>query len=110
MRAEDATFAMPPLPTWYRGRAEITVFLTRFALLSRWRLVPVSANGQLAFANYALRAEQQTYKAQTLDVVTLRGAVIIDVTAFVTPHTQGPAQEQFALDVFARFGLPDHVD
>jgi len=35
MRAEDATFAMPPLPTWYRGRAEITVFLTRFALLSR---------------------------------------------------------------------------
>src|SRR5262249_2707160 len=68
MLAEDATFSMPALPTWYRGRDEITILLTRFALLGRWRLVPVRANGQLAFANYAWEVEQQMYEAQTLDV------------------------------------------
>ncbi|MGH2781436.1 MAG: RNA polymerase subunit sigma-70 [Thermoleophilaceae bacterium] len=32
MLAEDATFTMPPLPTWYRGRRAIAAFLTRYAL------------------------------------------------------------------------------
>ncbi len=49
MLAEDATFTMPPLPTWYRGHDAIALFLTRYALRDRWRLVPARANGQLAF-------------------------------------------------------------
>ena len=53
MLAEDATFTMPPLPTWYRGHNAIALFLTRFALRDRWRLVPARANGQLAFGCYA---------------------------------------------------------
>ncbi|MGH2763865.1 MAG: RNA polymerase subunit sigma-70 [Thermoleophilaceae bacterium] len=32
MLAEDATFTMPPLPAWYRGRRAIAAFLTRYAL------------------------------------------------------------------------------
>ena len=35
--AEDATFTMPPLPTWYRGRDAIAAFLARDALQDRWR-------------------------------------------------------------------------
>jgi hypothetical protein len=35
MLAEDATFKMPPLPAWCRGRAAIAGFLTRFALQDR---------------------------------------------------------------------------
>jgi RNA polymerase sigma-70 factor, ECF subfamily len=108
--AEDATFTMPPLPTWYSGREAIRIFLNRDALLDRWRLVATRANGQLAFANYAWEADKKTYTAKTLDVLTLDGARVTAITAFVTPITSGPARERFAVDVFDRFGLPDHVD
>jgi RNA polymerase sigma-70 factor, ECF subfamily len=110
MLAEDATFGMPPLRTWYRGRDAIGVFLTRFALLDKWRLVPARANGQLAFANYSWETEKKTYTAKTLDVLTLDGALVTEITAFVTPFTRGPARERFAADVFERFGLPGHID
>ena len=69
--AEDATFAMPPLPTWYRGHDVIAVFLTRFALGDRWRLVPTRANGQLAFGAYAWVPEDGCYTPLSLDVLTL---------------------------------------
>jgi RNA polymerase sigma-70 factor (ECF subfamily) len=110
MLAEDATFSMPPLPTWYRGRAAIAAFLTRFALQDRWRLVPTRANGQLAFACYALEAERGSYTALSLDVLTLDGARATEVTSFVTPFTRGPARARFAADVFERLGLPDSMD
>ena len=110
MIAEDATFAMPPLRNWYRGRDAIAVFLTRFALLDKWRLVPARANGQLAFANYSWETEKDTYTAKTLDVLTLDGPLVTEITAFVTPLTRGPARERFAADVFERFGLPGHTD
>ena len=111
MLAEDATFAMPPLPTWYRGRDAIAVFLTRFALRDGGqRLVPTRANGQLAFGAYAWDAETGSYTALSLDVLTLEGARATDVTCFVTPATHGPARERFAADVFKRFGLPDRLD
>ena len=110
MLAEDATFAMPPLPTWYRGHDSIAVFLERFALQDRWRLLPTRANGQLAFGCYAWDAEQESYTALSLDVLSLDGARISEVTSFVTPYTRGPARERFAADVFMRFGLPERVD
>jgi RNA polymerase sigma-70 factor, ECF subfamily len=110
MLADDATFTMPPLPTWYRGRDAIRAFLVRSALLEQWRLVPARANGQLAFGNYGWDTEKQTYTPKTLDVITLKGTSITEITAFVTPFTRGPAREGFAADVFERFGLPDHVD
>ena len=109
MLAEDATFSMPPLPTWYRGREAIAAFLTRFALQDRWRLLPASANGQLAFGCYAWEAEQQSYTGLSLDVLTLDGTWATEVTSFVTPYTRGPAREQFAADVLQRFGLPDRL-
>jgi RNA polymerase sigma-70 factor, ECF subfamily len=106
MLAEDATFTMPPLPTWYRGRHAIAAFLTRFALQDRWRLLPAGANGQLAFGCYAWDAEQRSYTALSLDVLTLDGARATEVTSFVTPYTQGPARERFGADFLVRFNLP----
>jgi RNA polymerase sigma-70 factor, ECF subfamily len=108
--ADDATFAMPPLPTWYRGRDAIAVWLKRSALTVRWRLRPVRANGQLAFGAYGWEAEKGVYTPVSLDVLTLDGIVVREVTAFVTPYTHGPAREQFAADVFRRFGLPDRLE
>jgi RNA polymerase sigma-70 factor (ECF subfamily) len=108
--AEDATFSMPPLPTWYRGRDAIADFLVRFALQDRWRLLPVRANGQLAFGCYAWDAEQRSYTALSLDVLTLTGTRATEVTSFVAPHTRAPAGARFGADVLARFGLPDRLD
>jgi RNA polymerase sigma-70 factor, ECF subfamily len=110
MLAEDATFAMPPLSTWYRGRAAIAVFLTRFALRDRWRLLPTRANGQLAFGAYAWQPEKGSYTPLSLDVLTLEGTRATDITSFVTPHSRGPDRERFAAEVFDRFGLPDRLD
>jgi RNA polymerase sigma-70 factor, ECF subfamily len=109
MLAEDARLAMPPLPTWYRGRDAIAVFLTRFALRDRWRLVPARANGQLAFGAYAWEPEKRSYTPLSLDVLTLEGARATDITSFVTPQTRGPDRERFAAEVFGRFGLPDKL-
>jgi RNA polymerase sigma-70 factor, ECF subfamily len=110
MLADDATFSMPPLPTWYRGRAAIAAFLTRFALRDRWRLLPTRANGQLAFGCYAWVGEQNRYTALSLDVLTLEGPLATEVTSFVTPYTRGPARKRFAADVIGRFGLPEMLD
>jgi RNA polymerase sigma-70 factor, ECF subfamily len=110
MLADDATFTMPPLPTWYHGRDAIAAFLTRFALQDRWRLLPARANGQLAFGCYAWDAEQGTYIGLSLDVLTMDGPRATEVTSFVTPYTRGPARARFASDFLERFGLPDRLD
>jgi len=95
MLAEDAVLAMPPHPAWYAGREQIAQFLQLrpFADGRRERLVPVRANGQLAFAHYTREAER--FVSHAISVLTLRGAEIADVTVFRTP------------ELFARFGLPE---
>jgi len=110
MLAEDATFGMPPLPTWYRGRDAIGGFLTRFALRDRWRLIPTRANGQLAFGAYAWEPEKRSYTPLSLDVLTLEGTQATDITSFVAPQTRGPDRERFAAEVFDRFGLPHQLE
>jgi RNA polymerase sigma-70 factor (ECF subfamily) len=109
MLADDATFAMPPLSTWYRGRDAITAFLTGFALRDRWRLVPTSANGQLAFGAYAWEPEKSSYTPLSLDVLTLHGTRATDITSFVPPESRGADRERFAVEVFDRFGLPGQL-
>src|SRR6201999_3101305 len=51
---EDATFEMPPLPTWFRGREHIGQFLASRVLTApgTFTTVPVAANGQPALAFY----------------------------------------------------------
>src|SRR5436305_3718897 len=55
MLAEDASFSMPPLRTWFHGRDEIGIFLAGWPLsgLWRWRPILVRANGQPALAFYS---------------------------------------------------------
>ncbi len=50
---EDAWFTMPPIPTWFQGRADIaTVLSTRIFIPGRqWRLLPTRANGSPAFGS-----------------------------------------------------------
>ena len=96
MLAEDAKLTMPPLPTWYRGREQVAIFLSGVPLggATRWRLLPARANGQLAFGLYAWDDKTQTFMPRAVDVLTLRGAQIEEITAFLTP------------DAFRRFDFP----
>jgi RNA polymerase sigma-70 factor (ECF subfamily) len=91
MLAEDATFAMPPYPSWWRGRDVIA----SFAAEPVHRYLPTRANGQIANAAYRWNPERGRYLAEALEVLTLEGARVKAMTAFMTP------------DVFSLFGLPD---
>jgi RNA polymerase sigma-70 factor (ECF subfamily) len=85
---------MPPRPAWYRGRDAIRAFLAAGPLdgTHHWRLVPVRANGQLAFAVYGSDG------AHAIVVLSVDGeARIHDLTAFLEP------------DAFRRFELPDEL-
>jgi RNA polymerase sigma-70 factor (ECF subfamily) len=124
MLTEDATFAMPPLATWFGGRDEIEVFLKGYPMsgLWQWRPLQVRANGQVALAFYSRHDGDQTYRPFALNVLTLRGNRISDVTAFITRSTENPDPEVLArlpehppeasrlAAAFQNFGLPDRLD
>ena len=97
MLIEDATWSMPPTPTWHRGHAAITAFLTEGPLRVRWRHLPTRSNGQPAIGCYLWDETTGTYVRSVLDVLTLQETRIAAVTAFTDP------------EVFARFGLPDEL-
>jgi len=88
MLTEDAIMAMPPQPTWFRGRAVVAAFLRAVPLAGRLdsRLIPLRANGQLAFGHYTRDAEEKGYTPHGVHVLTLRGSEIEDVTVFRTPE------------------------
>jgi len=96
--ADDATFAMPPYSTWYRGREAVAdSWLMPGGPPPRLRYVSTRANGQPAVAAYALDTGRRRYLPLALDVLTLRDGRIAEVTAFRTP------------EVFPRFGLPEEL-
>jgi RNA polymerase sigma-70 factor (ECF subfamily) len=71
---EDATFSMPPIPSWYQGRETIgdLVKITIFAgeANGRWRLIPTRANGQIAFGLYRGNPAQGVYTFYAIQVLT----------------------------------------
>jgi RNA polymerase sigma-70 factor (ECF subfamily) len=100
MLTEDATWSMPPTPTWYQGHASLRDWLVREPLAERWRHWPTMANGQLAVGCYL--ADGDRFTPAVLDVLTLDGERIDAVTAFLF-HEGGTESPERA---FARFGLP----
>jgi RNA polymerase sigma-70 factor, ECF subfamily len=96
--AEDVTFSMPPWASWWRGRETIAGFAkTAKEVCAEARTLSTRANGQPAVAYYHLDAESGRYLPAALDVMTLEGAWIKEITAFVAP------------DLFAQFGLPPEL-
>ncbi len=97
MLTEDAAWSMPPTPTWYRGHESLRVFLHDGPFTVRWRHVSVRANGQPAVGCFRWNEERAIYAAYILDVLTLRGGKICEVTAFIDS------------EIFKSFGLPDEL-
>ena len=112
MLTEDATWSMPPIPTWFRGLESVREWLVRDPLSVRWRHLPARANGQLAVGCYLFDSGRGRYAPAVIDVLTLEGDRIAAVTGFLAgddlerPDTGDPAS---AAEVFARFGLPGRL-
>jgi RNA polymerase sigma-70 factor, ECF subfamily len=122
MLTADAAWSMPPLASWYRGVPELEVFLRNGPLSGewRWRHAPTLANGQLAVGTYTWLEAERTHVPFSLDVLTLDGERIKEVTAFIVRVTEVPdgyarwpdhaADPRRVQSVFQAFGLPDHLD
>ena len=124
MLAEDATFTMPPLASWYRTRAGIATWaeLSPMSGAWRWRTMLTRANGQPALAFYSWDEDAQAYLPFALNVMSFRQNKISDVTAFIvrsTEATDPEAYERFPeqpfdlrrlAGAFERFGLPDRLN
>ena len=95
---EEAVFSMPPWASWWRGRETIAGLAeAAHGVCAEARSVLTRANGQLAVAYYAHDAETGRYTATAIDVITLEGARIKEITAFILP------------ELFSRFGLPEEL-
>ena len=93
---EDVTWSMPPLPHWYHGLEAVTDFAVRVPLTScgSWRHLPTSANGQPAVGCYRWNDDAGAHLGWAINVLTLRGDQIAEITSFV------------GREHFAPFGLP----
>lgn len=91
---EDATWAMPPLQTWYRGLTAVRRFLADFPLTHEWRHAPTVANGQPAVLCYIWEDERDAFVLHAIDVLSFRGDRIAAVDAFLDPA------------VYPAFGVP----
>lgn len=95
---EDVVLTMPPLPTWYQGRAAIQGFLEGYLFANftagRFKLAATQANGSPAFAVYQ-SDDAGIYRPSALHVLTLTDGQIAEINDFLT----------FDDRLFARFGL-----
>ena len=96
---DDATFPMPPLPLWYRGREEIRAFVAGTSLAGeaggRWRFLPTRANGLPAFGLYQRDEPSGLYQPFAIQLLTIRECSLADITTFGFPG------------LFRFFGLPE---
>jgi len=86
---EEATFSMPPIPSWYRGRDNIGKLVSRTVFSGnasgRWHLLPTHANRQPAFGLYQRDDVKRLYSAYGIQVVAFDAGQISDITTFRNP-------------------------
>ena len=99
MLTADATWSMPPIPTYFRGHEAVASFLRRMPLTRRWRHLPAQANGHLAVGCYMYDDPKEAFLPYCIDVLSLtpEGDRITAVTAFIGAD-------------FPSFGLPTDVN
>jgi RNA polymerase sigma-70 factor (ECF subfamily) len=92
---EDVALEMPPLLTWFAGRAAVVRFVASHLLTEPGglRLIAVVANGQPAVAVYQ-REPGGEYHAHAVLVLTITGTGIARIVSFQNPG------------LFGSFGLP----
>jgi RNA polymerase sigma-70 factor (ECF subfamily) len=120
----DATFAMPPLSTWYTPRDTIVTWARQSSMSGNWawRALLRSANAQPALGFYAWDEPAGGYLPFALNVLSLRDELVRDVTAFIVRSTDSPDPGTYRrfpeqpMDSrrlaasFERFGLPARLE
>jgi RNA polymerase sigma-70 factor (ECF subfamily) len=96
---EDVALEMPPLLTWFAGRPIVVRFMASrvFARFGGFRMVPVLANGQPAFAAYTC-GDGGSYHAHEILVPAISKTGIARIVVFLNPG------------LFRMFGLPHEYD
>jgi RNA polymerase sigma-70 factor, ECF subfamily len=84
---------MPPFPNWFDGRDAVIAFIASTGK-PRLRNVATQSNGQPAVAWYMWRPQGASYVPTSIEVLTLEGEHVKQITAFASPR------------LFADFGLP----
>lgn len=81
---DDVTLAMPPTPTWFRGRVVVLGALRSGPLSGalRWRMTPATANGQPAAIGERWDPATGTFAVHHTTVLTLAGDRIAAIDAF----------------------------
>jgi RNA polymerase sigma-70 factor (TIGR02960 family) len=95
--ASDARFTMPPLPAWFLGREDVGRFLAERMFVTPWRLLPIRANGQLAFACYQGDPDGRRFRLGAINVLSLRAGRIVELAGFLDP------------ELYRHFGLPEEL-
>jgi RNA polymerase sigma-70 factor (ECF subfamily) len=120
----DATFAMPPLSTWYTPRDTIVTWARASSLSGdwAWRALLTSANAQPALGFYAWDESAAGYLPFALNVLSLRDELVRDVTAFIVRSADSPDPATYRrfpaqpmdprrlAGSFERFGLPGRIE
>jgi RNA polymerase sigma-70 factor (ECF subfamily) len=116
----DASFAMPPLATWYAPRENVATWARESSMSGawRWKGLLTQANAQPAIGFYAWDAAAGAHLPFALNVLGLRDGLVSDVTAFIvrtadSPDPESyvrfpeqPLDERLSTGMFERFGLP----
>ena len=96
----DATQSMPPYTLWLRGREQILRFWQGpGAGCAGSLLIPTTANGAPAFAQYKPSGPGGSFEPWALQVLEIRDGAIVEFSFFLDPER-----------LFLRCGLPLHPD
>ena len=82
--ASDVRLTMPPLPAWFDGREDVGRFLAERVFATPWRLLPIAASGQPAFACY--QGDGERFRLGAVNLLGLRDGRISWIAGFVDPQ------------------------
>lgn len=99
MLSEDATLSMPPYDMWFSGRDEVIAWMAGPGHECEGsRTIPVSANGQPAFAQYRVDPDGG-HAPWAIQVLEVAGGRVTGMCSFLDTET-----------LFPIFDLPAHLD
>jgi len=95
MLRHDIRLAISPQVGEWRGRQDVAAVLRAgMNSLGQWRLLPITANGQLGAAGYVRRPGETVFMPYVLALLRCDHGTLVDVAAFEQPS------------MFRAFGLP----
>jgi RNA polymerase sigma-70 factor, ECF subfamily len=120
--AKDASWSMPPLAAWFHG-PDLPEFMRNGPLSGDWdwRQMRTQVSGQPAVASYAWYEPDGCYRPFSMDVFTIEGDRIKEITSFIVRSTKSRELEAYLrfpeepidgspnAQVFEQTELPDRL-